>query len=308
MIQVTATSIFDWDGPSFLAFYAVAFCLTTAWSIARRKKVVASFNPAPGTTPQLDDPIEIAYLSGGPSRAAQVAVLNLVEKGALSWQPASTFRKAHLKQAGPIASNAHWFERSIYSAVLAMGETGLPLTKLGPSVLNGIFPLESRLAKLGLRPTKDERSRRMSSAPLPLWGLLVVGGLKLFIGLSREMPVGFLVLAIITTLITIIIIQNSVGKLSPAGKKLLTQLREKRNRSSLSPLTHLALFGISGSAAHAGLAEVDASMMKEVQKMSHTRHGSNGCGGGGFASGCGSGDGGCGGGGCGGGGCGGCSG
>jgi len=101
MIIPPIASIFDWQGPQFLAFYSIAFLIAVIWSISRRKSVLKPLNPPPGSRPTLDDPIEIAYLAGGPARCTEVALVNLIEKGTLTWKKGGLLSKGTLSVSGP---------------------------------------------------------------------------------------------------------------------------------------------------------------------------------------------------------------
>ena len=301
MITPTFASIFDWQGPRFLAFYAIAFLIAVLWSLVRRRTVLGPLNPAPGSQPALEDPIEIAYLAGGASRCTEVALVNLIEKGVLSWKPGGLLKRGTLKVENNLPADCHWFERAIFSAVTANGMGGIPLQDLSPAIRRNMAPLEGRLASLGLRPTSSELSGKGTSAILPLMMLFIVGLIKLAIGFYRGMPVGFLIAFLIITFIAMFVITKGVKKLTPAGQNLLDQMRAGRQSSPHPGLASVALFGIAGATSYAGMPEIDPNMISELNKMSTTHTHSNGCGG----TGCGGGSG-CGGGGC--GGCGGCGG
>lgn len=168
MILLPIASIFDWQGPRFLAFYGIAFLIAVIWSILRRRSVLKPLNPPPGSRPTLDDPIEIAYLAGGPARCTEVALVNLIEKRTLTWKKSGLFSKEILSVSGPLPPDCHWFERTLFSAATAKGGSGLTLSELSKTVRQNTPSLEGRLAKLGLRPTASELSGNGFSAILPL--------------------------------------------------------------------------------------------------------------------------------------------
>ena len=289
------TSIFDWQGPQFLSFYGIAFLLALLWSISRRKSVLRPLNPPPGSQPKLEDPIEIAYLAGGPARCTEVALVSLIEKGALTWKKSGFLSKGTLSVSGPLPAASHWFERTLYSTITAKGGSGLALSELSPTVRQNTPALEGRLAKLGLRPTASELSGKGLSAILPLLTLLVVGGVKLLVGFSRDKPIGFLIACLIITFVVMLILKASITKLTPAGQSLLDQMRAGRQSTPQPSITSVALFGIAGATAYAGMPEIDPSMVKELTTMSSTHSSSNGCGNSGCSSDSDSGGGGCGG-------------
>lgn len=297
--------ILDWNGTDFLIFYAVALVMAGGWSWARRHQYLNSFNPAKGACPELSHPIEIAYLAGGASRCTEVAIVHLIEGGFISWNATSGLGNGRLQAIAAPPSDSHWLEKSLYSEISLRGAAGMPLSSIGPAVMNGVMSVEGKLAKLGLRPTDAEISRRRSSSVLPLIALLVFGFVRVILGLSREEPVGFLILFLAFTIAVMIIITAGLGSITPVGKHIVNRLQKTHETAPDARILGVALFGIAGSTAYANCPELDPSLIKEFQK-SH-KLGANGCGGGGCSagSGCswGGGGNGCGGGG---GGCGGC--
>ncbi len=137
----------------------------------------------------------------------------------------------------------------------------------------------------------------------PMLILLLIGIVKLFIGISRDKPVGFLLLFLLLTVIVGYIIASGRKTLTPAGDQLLGKMRGNPYGEGTvdATLCGVALLGISGMAYDESLVGIDAALKKEISRMGHASTASgadSGC-----SSGCGSG---CGGGGC--GGCGGCGG
>jgi len=180
----------------------------------------------------------------------------------------------------PLLADCHWFERTLYSAATAKGGSGLALSELSHTVRQFAPSLEGRLAKLGLRPTTSELSGKGFSAILPLVALLVVGGIKLLVGFGRDRPIGFLVAFLIVTFFVMLMVKCNINKLTPAGQSLLDQMRAGRHSTPQPGLTSVALFGIAGATAYAGMPEIDPSMIKELNTMTPTHSGSQGCGGG----------------------------
>ena len=260
---------------------------------------------------ELTDPYEIAYLAGGVPRVSQLAVVNLLESGAVKIQ------RSFFSGSSLMASE-HWqvnisneIEQEIYAKVVSK-RGGLPLKEIGQLAYSRCQGIESRLASQGLRPTFTERSGLGMKIAYPLLILLVLGAAKLCIGIAREKPVLFLLLLMVLTFILIFLVSANLGFLTPSGEKLLKKLRNDYQttggdgRSDLPMLAMgVALMGPGILADYAGL---DHAAQKELQQLGHTGASSssgcsNGCGGGGGSSGCGGG--GCGGGGGGSGGCGG---
>lgn len=295
-----ATSVFDLPGPEFLGLYAVLFVVALAISIRRRIRVNARFSLPGAEDTKLTDPYEIAYLAGGVPRCAQVAVVKLITCGAVEWKRTAILRQSLLVASGSAEAGFHEIERNLYTAILGRGKKGMNLTEIPALVAARISGVESRLAKLGLRPTVSETRGRGCLVTLPLIALLGFGAFKVFVGLSRDKPVFFLIaLLVITCLITAAVASN-LKKLTPAGEKLLARMRAGREAQG-DVLCSVALFG-AASGLDPSLSGIDSALRKDISNMGNNT-GSGGCGGGtgcGNSSGCSSG--------CGGGGCGGCGG
>jgi uncharacterized protein (TIGR04222 family) len=301
-------NVFDWYGPEFLVFYAVCLIIAVLWCRRLHERVMKRFE-VPGT-PVLDDPYEIAYLSAGAPRVAQLAVVRLIASGKVEWVK-KIFSTRLMLKGDPSQSGLKRAEAAVLDAIRKRGEKGLRASEAGQHV-NAVIPaLEARLAKLGLRPTASEKASAGIMKTWPLSLLLIFGAIKLMIGLSRDKPVWFLVVGLILTLILIFVMARTGGHLTPAGADLLGRLRlQHRDRRSLrveSPAQDLggvslgmALFGASTLASVAGMESLHKDLHRQ---MGHTGSdggggGSGGCGTSGCSSGCGGGGcGGCGGGG-----------
>lgn len=301
-MMTASMSVFDLNGTAFLWFYVVAFCCALAWSIQRRTRANAKFSlPAAGQTP-LTDPYEIAYLAAGAPRCAQVAVVKLIKCGAVEWARTPVLRESRLVAKSHAEPVFNEIERALYSSIHSYGKKGMALTDVSQLVATKLSGIESRLAKLGLRPTASEAGSRGCFIMLPMLVLMAIGAVKVAVGIARDKPVIYLVILIFFTFIVAALVAANTKKLTPAGEGLLARLRASNGRSGAADpldasLCHIALLGISAAvAADPLLAGLDSALTKDISKIGQ-QGGSSGCG---TSSGCSSG--------CGGGGCGGCGG
>ncbi len=295
-------SVFDLNGPEFLGLYVVLFVFALAWSIRRRKNVYARFSLPGAERNQLTDPYEIAWLAGGVPRCAQVAVVKLISSGAVEWKRTRILRESLLVANGSAEAGFNEMERALYSAILGRGQKGLKMTEVPPLIATRISGIESRLAKLGLRPTVSETRGRGCLIILPLFALMGFGAVKMVVGMTRDKPILYLVILLAITVIVAAIIAAHKKKLTPAGENLLSRMRAGREAQG-DVLCSVALFG-AASGLDPSLADLDTILLKDISKMGNNT-GSSGCGG--TSTGCGGGSSGCSSG-CGGGGCGGCGG
>ena len=126
---------------------------------------------------------------------------------------------------------------------------------------------------------------------LPLLALIAFGAIKLMVGLSRDRPVGFLVVLLIATAILAVIRWRAIDRCTRAGRAALARVRQEAERIKAAPTrqemaTAVALFG---TAVLAGSAFAPLHTLRAGSSA-----GSGGCGGGGGDGGGGGGCGGCG--------------
>ena len=311
------------SGPQFLVIYGVATAVVMVVPFLLR--LLIRFVSSADADRQLD-PYEVGYLAGGPARAAQVIIADLVSSGAV-----------RVDSSGRVSvADRAAFGRQ--SAFLSEGATGAatPFPELwmpaGVSVhqfqskiaqLPAIAAIRARLQAEGLL-VSPARAAMVRIVSLALWAaLFVTGGLRLAEGAHNHRPIneltGLVVLSAFVCLFSLAANWSRLANLTTLrGAGLLRRLRSAERRSekeaarqsrrgaaAFSPglagdgfgfgagIGSAALFGV----ALAGFAAVeDASMRSALLAGLPSSSGGSSCGGGG---------GGCGGGGCGGGGCGG---
>jgi uncharacterized protein (TIGR04222 family) len=310
LLAQTSPSPLDWKGPDFLLLYMVALIVAAIWCGRRADRALARFD---GRGDENLDPFEMAFLSAGPGRVVQLAITRLIHAGLLDWVPSGN--KAVLKATSEGAPGAlHPAEQLLLDK--ASMARGLPVGEAGKAIAPAMRSLEVVLATRGLRPTAEERKRAAFGVVIPLVVLFVLGLAKLLIGLEREKPVLFLVALLFVTFFLMVMFAGSVGRLTPSGQTVLTNLRarnEAKRRIATAadgeglPLLSgsVALFGPSVLASVPLFAPIHTeleSLQAKAAKAGSSSGCSSGCGsdvgsssdGGG---GCGSGCGGCGGGG-----------
>jgi uncharacterized protein (TIGR04222 family) len=199
---------------------------------------------------------------------------------------------------------------------LAAKPKGIPISDVSGICARACRPLETKLARQGLRPTADEKDRAARRPLLPLIALLGLGGLKLIIGLSLGKPVAFLVFLLFGTFFVIVFLASSMNsqRLTRAGMALLGRLRmdqaTQSRQSGFNPDFTLWSTGVAlaGTYAMIGLADqalIAASLDQNLGRRAAAGSGeggssgcsASGCGSSGCGSSCGGGCGGCGGGG-----------
>ncbi len=309
LAQLAANPL-DWTGPQFLMLYAGLLAIAIAASWLGRLWLLSSadsYQFQPGA-PDAIGPIEVGWLQAGDQRAIDCALVELVQKNAVTVE-------GERIMAGPNVATAH-AEHRISELILS----SVASSSLGRKY--DIIRREANVGLVGLRQDLQEKglvldySQRISSTFLPialLGGVLLLGLAKAWIGTTRGKPIELLLIAMALTLVALVAFVVTTPRLTLAGKRLLTKLlaQSRRNPQELlgiqtSPsqpnddgllLWSTAFMG-TAVLASTPLFGLDSFLRQQqaVQSSSTGGCSTTGCG----TSGCSGGGGGCGGGGCGG--------
>ena len=296
----------DLPGPQFLLLYV--FLIVVAAMLARVIKKVVISPPWSDTRYINLDPYEVAYLRGGARGAIDAAIAMLAQRQLL--KVSKTTRE--ITTAGRLPAGAHWFEKAVYDSLSP--RSGRKVNDIRSTSL--LLPHTERLAEQfkqgGLTPSDDRWRMARTLSGLVMLAVLLLGVAKIFVGISRHRPVGFLVFLCVIAGIITLVVYNSRPARTRLGDQTLKQLRGEsaalqmaaRSRPHLMASGDVALaiglFGIEALAfTNDSWTDLRAALQPPVATGSSSS--SSGCG---SSSSCGSSCGG----GCGGGGCGGCGG
>jgi uncharacterized protein (TIGR04222 family) len=322
---------FNMRGPDFLVFYACLLLIAFAAAIVTR--LIAKAASTRGEEEAPLDAYQMAYLNGGPDWAAKTAVALLLAEQEVIITRTTPLR---LGRFGAVRTKGHALERALSASMPAAPE-GASWAQICQHSKDAVDDLERSLQERGLTMTR-ERALVAQWSPLAIMGVAIaIGVIKIFLGLERHRPVGFLAAMCLAALvISLALFVRRVYRTSAGDQKLLSlkvghqHLRREARQSPFSvqegmPLA-VALFGL-GVLVQGPLQHLAYSLDPRTRVVSRAADGleghGGGCGGaggvgaacgaggghgcsGGGGGGCGGGGGGCGGGGCGGGGCGGC--
>jgi uncharacterized protein (TIGR04222 family) len=276
----------DFTGSEFLAFYilvtTVAVSLTAFWQWYLQQSTDDRSQELPDLSVY-----EVAYLTDGKFRAVETAIANLVDTKYLKPLPAT---KA-LQLGTYLLLTSDPLEEAVVQIVKSDGSIGTVKELVAPATNY----IGDRLEILGLLANKIQ----IKCSVLPIGLVLILGISKIFVGISRGKPVGYLtVLCIITAIVGCGFLSVELLR-SSYGDRVLKQLRSTINPSTTDQIVlAFALFGDS---------VLTDSSLADLKQVLTPYSSSNGVSSGG-SDGSGCGGGGCGGSGCGGGGCGGCGG
>ena len=288
----------DFYGGGFLILYLAAlpwaYLLGTAIKRALR-------GPNRRNSAEVGDSVELAYLAGGAERAADAALVELMHRDVLGLdyngtplQAAGRLDRVWLRiDAARLQAQAAQMPRPVRDAA-AVAQREQSLSRTLAALVRVYEPIGAQLRRKGwwLSRAADLRLRWLGSAPL--LALAAVGTAKIFVGLSRGRPVGFLfVLVALTALIALARLLREQRR-TRAGEWALHDACGRATSSE--PAVYVAL---SGTVGLYGSGFADYHILRTPPPGSSGSDSGSGSG-----SGCSSGGGGS----CGGGGCGGCGG
>ncbi|MGH8081139.1 MAG: TIGR04222 domain-containing membrane protein [Lysobacter sp.] len=284
----------NWRGGAFLALYIPGIVWAFVAGSVIKRSMRGPNKPDGG---RCDDPVELGFLAGGSERAADVAIVELLERDALTLDyTGNPSAAAQQRETVWLRINAaavgHLPLPLRTAADIAQREQNLSATL--KALTRAYTPIAAQLRRKGwwLSAQREWQMRLMGSTPLLAWTAL--GAIKVAIGMLRDKPVGFLV--VLTLLSAILTLGRLVREQSRtrAGDWVLhdasQQLAEEAPPQRTALMGTIGLIGTGWGEYH--------TLRTPVSNSSSSDSGSSSSGGG---------DGG-GGGGCGGGGCGGCGG
>lgn len=296
--QSTLTTIpnpLNFTGPDFISFYL--FVATAAIMLAFGLRW---YLRQPGSK-EIDesnslDAYEIAYLSGGHNRTVDAAIANLVHQGHLKLLNNS------LELGNPLPIPSHQLEQKIVQAISISGKPNY----IRQTVKSPTRFIEKRLKEGGFLVNASQAKIVQRWPSLSLAMVLLLGITKIFVGISRQKPVGFLIILCIITAIFALgfLIQPYRSRYGDSTLSNLQAQHYNLRKPNILGNDDLALaFGLFGSMVLVDSAFIDLKNLLVPPPSTSSGGGGDsggGCGGGGSScgggGGCGGGCGGCGGG------------
>lgn len=287
-------TVFDLRGPEFLQFYLALFGCVFVGALFLRWLLRGPGGEVSQLVQGLD-PFEAAYLAGGPRMVVDACLAGLAHAGALKLKASEN----RFEIDGPLVGDAKPVEAAVYGMV-ERGLRSATLIRFGRWALTE--QLVSKLRNAGLAPDAGQ-AMRARLLPAVLMGFpLVLGLVKIQVGVSRHRPVGILVFfCIVTAVIALVFALKPVYR-TRAGDRVLRRLKAGNaalRTAVMSAPDRLAHGDLAFALALFGPTVLTTDPLMGLRRTLWPQSISSGGGGDGGSS-CG------GGGGCGGGGCGGC--
>jgi uncharacterized protein (TIGR04222 family) len=289
------------SGPAFLILFLGAAATILALTLWQRRQV---FRGPDHVNVESLSPQQLAFLNGGRQLAMQTSLLWLRQSGAVSHDGEGKLTRV----SGHPAQGATELDRAVLHAASTGAYARTMISNNG--VRTALTRMEDSLIRAGLAVAESDR-RAVRRGPWLLLLLVVVGFVRLVVGLGNDKPVLLLALSLaVLSPVAFVLFRRPVT--TKAARAALDRLR--RRHSYLAPAQRPAFdtYGPASTALAVGLFggavlwQADPALALESQAIAarnagaSTGGGSTGCGsssGGGSSCG---GGGGCGGGGCGG--------
>lgn len=178
--------ILDLAGPQFLGLYVVL--LVVAWTIAHvARNLLRPPRDAVDAMSLALKPVEIGYLADGEKQALDAAMTSMAQRKLLAVDPA---RRSIAVVAAP-PTDADSLERRLYTF---FGKNGRTIENARAEATPLFAPMRERLTRAGFLIPDEYRWMARWIPSLLLGAVLALGVAKVKIGVSRDRPVGFLVL------------------------------------------------------------------------------------------------------------------
>ena len=289
----------NWGGAAFLTLFW-SLCVAGIAFVFRARREWALPADALPTNTQLDA-YALTRLQDDNEMPIDAAIANMILQGQIDVDKDQQVMQIGTPPAAP-------WERLIWDK-LGSGPRNLRL--LRGELMPKLEQFDAELRRLGLLVAPEARSQIQLTTLAVGAGLLLLGGSKILVGLSRERPVGFLMISCLVILVLFGWMLATAPRRSRRGNLLLESLRQQHGRGSLS--LPAGFGGATGAPLAGGLvlgmalwgySEMDAFGLSQQRLLMRPPAANNGDGGSGDSGGGDGGGGGCGGGGC--GGCGGC--
>ena len=223
---------YDLTAGPFLTLYLMLFAAAAALSII----IPALLRPA-GRKQAVTDTGQLAWMSGGTARVAESALTRLMTARVVEQGVGDQF----LIERGA-ASSSH-----VEAGIIRLHSPTSWRAILG--VAGGAeAAIQQKLGAIGLLITPAQMARIRQWQTMPFWLLIAFGIPKLFVGVERERPIGYLSVLLFITLVIAAIRLFIVDRRTGAAIDAVDAARSNNQRLRIAP-THpemalaVALFG-----------------------------------------------------------------
>lgn len=223
--KLPGANVFDMRGPDFLWFYIATFIVSLVVALIVRSMLRYPGGTTAATPEEAVDPYVVAYLSGRETRVATTALARLA--GSNSVQIKSAHGRPKITRTGAMPFTAHPIEEHLHQNLPQ--QRGVPLDDVVHLLKPVCAPLEEELESQGwVIPARDRFIAWWLPAAIAVFPL-VLGMIKIFVGLSRGKPVSLLVLLCIGSAIILLFAFARRPWISRRGENWLESLRTQHD-------------------------------------------------------------------------------
>jgi len=273
----------DWTAEPFLSLFAGLAAGALVWSFILRQILRRRARRSGSGQDAALDPYHLAYLAGGPDRAIDAAVTELLVRRAARLERLP--QRIDLKV--PVAELPDEL-RSLGEAI----EISDRLFTLRRCAAVWTAPLRARLESQDLVPASTAARQARIAGALPPLAVAAFGAAKIAVGLTRDRPVGYLVvMTLILAAIGLYLLFNAPLR-TQSGDRALEGARRRLARVVRAPTNEELPMAVAlgGTAVLAGTLYADYRGVNPDASGSSGDGGGDGDGGGSGCGGCGGGD------------------
>jgi uncharacterized protein (TIGR04222 family) len=270
---------FDFTGRQFLVFYCCAFVAAcVAAAIFRRNALNAT---GAGTVRPDDlDPYQIAYLNGGRRLVVNAAVAHLIAQKKLSFDQGA--KKLIATDAG--INHDRPYLHTVEKTLLSQAREPVELARVHERLAPTVEQVRSGLQQRGLVADDSAVASARAIGLVLTLGVVAVGLIKLFVGLSRSRPVGYLVVLLLASVVIALAVFARKSERTRRGNEALSAARERTDEQSAGPaiaagtMTAAMAMALFGPSVLAGVPEL-SGLRQTIRDSRGGDGGGGGCGG-----------------------------
>ena len=279
-------NVFDLKGSEFLQFYLIGFgvaCLLSWFLVWIARGNAGRISELP------TDPYDIAFIGGGGDRVVDAALASLYGKKLIIVSDAASGTEISTDFSVQVPTDLPEIEAKLLVYAKAITKRHALFKAMHPQLSR----MQERLSAQGWVVSAATLRWHRWLAALPLVLLMFVGIIKVFVGLSRDRPVSFLVALLIGSAVFLLFRVSHVSRLTSLGKKAWAKLKGKAatpsratspgNMGTADPAAIAMLVALGGYAVlnSGGYAPLHAALYRPVSTSDTS---SSGCDSGGCSS------------------------
>jgi len=220
---------FDLPGPQFLALYIGLAVAAFVLAFGLRRSLRGPADDLPEDPPL--HPYEAAHLVGGATQTVNAAVASLIEAEAVTFDEATQL----LTPTGKLPARPHPLEMAVLDAL----PSAFKVKDARAAAADEVGRIRAHLEEQGLELTSDQATHARGFPSLLMAAVGVFGLIKIFVGLSRQKPVGFLAIGAVFALVVALITFLKRPHRTLRGDHLLDRLKARhaalRTTASTAP-------------------------------------------------------------------------